>query len=98
MACAVRLEGSGHRARIFHFTGHIQRSAAQLTKSVFILSASLMLGESKTGFVVSNLVWAPQRGITRSSLAALRGGGKESQDTSQTSGSFGCNAQKQEAP
>lgn len=32
-----------------------------------------MLGESKTGFVVSNLVQAPQRVITLSSFAALRG-------------------------
>ena len=72
-ARAVGLEGSGRRAGIFHFTGHIRRSAAQLTKSVFILNASLMLGESKTGFVVSNLVQAPQRVITLSSFAALRG-------------------------
>lgn len=69
-ARAVGLEGSGRRAGIFHFTGHIQRSAAQLTKSVFILNASLMLGESKTGFVVSDLVQAPQRVITLPSFAA----------------------------
>lgn len=71
--CVVGLEGSGHRAGIFHFKGYTQRPAAQLTKSVFILKASLMWGESKTGFVVSSLVQAHQKVITLSSFAALRG-------------------------
>lgn len=50
-AHAAGLEASGHSTEVFHFTGHMQCSAAWLA-SVFMPKASCMPGGSRTGLIV----------------------------------------------
>lgn len=92
------MEASGPRAGIFHFTGHMQHSAARLAKSVFILNAFLMPGESRREFAV----WKCGPGLSGTDHAFLfccsKKGDKESQDRSPVSARFGCDSQGQRDP
>lgn len=75
--------------RGFPLTGHLQSSAAQLPKSVFILNASRCPEEAAQGLLLRNSIQGHQSDDTFL-FCCFKRGNRESQDTRQTDMRSGC--------